>query len=184
MNESNKHYDVALVLGSGIRLDGTLPESAKIRTQKAVELLKEGIVHRIIFSGKWTTNLNYTPPMTEAQAMAAYGKSLGVLSTQYLVEQESETSIGNFCNIKELMIEHGWRKAILIINRPYHERAFLIMQKVFGPDYQAEYLLTNFRFSPAKESELEEVEEKKIAAFKSAYSHLSDGDDRVYSVHE
>lgn len=166
MKVSNKHYDVALVLGSGIKPDGTIPESAKIRTQKAIELLKEGIVHRISFSGKWTTNLNYTPPTTEAQAMAAYGESLGLKATQYLIENESSTTLGNFCNIKSLMQEQDLHSALLIINRPYHERAFLIMQTVFGPDYQLEYVLTNFRFPPAKERELEEIEARKIATFK------------------
>ncbi|HEY1074495.1 MAG TPA: YdcF family protein [Patescibacteria group bacterium] len=106
-NKLNNHYDVALVLGSGIKPDGAIPESAKIRTQKAADLLTDGAVGHIIFSGKWTYGLAYTPPLTEAEAMAQYGKSLGLEASQYIIEKESVTTVSNFCNIKRLMKEHS-----------------------------------------------------------------------------
>ena len=179
--EPKQIYDVGLVLGSGIKEDGSIPESAKIRTQKAVDLYRQGKIKQIIFSGKWTYSLAFTPPHTEAEAMANYALTLGLPKEVMLIENESNTTVSNFCYCKRIIQENTWQSVLLIINRPYHERAFITMQMVFGPEFQLNYYLTNFHFSKEKEDELERLEENKIenSLFVTTGSNLKAGDDHA-----
>lgn len=172
-------YDVVLVLGSGIKEDGSIPESAKIRTQKAVEAVKGGEAGRIIFSGRWTYHLSFTPPMTEAEAMAKYAKSLGLDESKIILEKNSVSTVSNFCEVKQILNQYGWTKALLIMNRPYAERAMLNMRKVFGSKYKCDVALTDFRFPPEKEAELEKLEEQKYKVAARFLGQFADGDDEA-----
>jgi len=172
-------YDVVLVLGSGINEEGLIPQSAKQRVAKAVKLIKDAQAPRVIFSGKWTYKLSFIPPMTEAEALAKHAKSLELTDDQIILEKNSVTTVSNFCEIKQILKQHGWKKILLIMNRPYAERAMLNMKKVFGNGYQCDVELTSFRFPLEKEQELERLEKEKVIVAAKFLSQFKDGDDKT-----
>lgn len=175
--KSDNKYDVVLVLGSGVYKDGSIPESAEARIRKAKELFDKGTVDHIILSGKWSYRLDYTPPLSEAGAMAEYGESIELSHQKILLENESTTTMTNFYFIKKILRENGWRKVILVINRPYVERTKLNMEMVLGPDYECEVIEPDYRFPKEKEEELVRIEVEKIKVVREFYKDVKPGDD-------
>jgi len=170
-------FDVALVLGSGIKANGELANSSKSAVEKAVELLKEGEVSNLVFSGKWAWSLDYTPPLTEAEAMSLYAQSLGCSPDKIVTENTSVTTVSNLCLVKtEILLKKGWRKIVLIDNEPCHKRALLNMNKVLGPGFATKVVVTGFRYSDEVMRELKEAEGKKIQDAKDFYKDIENGD--------
>ena len=172
-------YDAVLVLGSGIKEDGSIPESAKVRIRKVIGLIKSGQVKNVIFSGKWTYKIDYIPPKTEAAAMAEYAKSMGLGEKLITLESKSITTVDNFCKIKEILIKKGWKKILLIMNEPYAERAFLNMKKVLGPKYYCEVILTNFQFPQDVKDKIFEKEKESLQKAINFLNNFQDGDDKA-----
>ena len=160
-------YDVIAVLGRGIYKDGSFSESAMSTVEKAVELYKDGEAPRIIFSGKHTYGLDYTPPTTEAEAMADYAKKLGLPDGAALVEKESLTTIMNWYFIKKkFLLPNNWKKVLLVSVVPMDERAKLTMDTILGEDYKTGLINCDFRFIGELAKEKKESESSKIVEAK------------------
>ena len=50
-NDSSKKTDCILVLGAGVKLDGTSSKMLKDRLDKGIELYKKGVASKILLSG-------------------------------------------------------------------------------------------------------------------------------------
>jgi uncharacterized SAM-binding protein YcdF (DUF218 family) len=172
-----KNYHVALVLGGGIKEDGSLPDSAKARVKKAVELLNANKVDKILFCGKWTYKIKYLPPITEAQAMRNHAEALGANKSFLLTEAESITTVTNFCNAKKIILQNNWNRIILVTLSPLAKRAMLNMKKVFGKDFTCKIILTDFQFDKIKEKELKIFEKDRLKEAKRFLGQFKDGDD-------
>lgn len=156
-------YDAILVLGRGIYKDNSIPESAKSTIKKAVELYNSGQTDKIIFSGKWTYTLDYTPPNTEAGAMANYAETLGLPEKAILLEEDSYTTVTNAYNIKKnFLIPNNWKHVLLVSVKPMGERAHWTLNLLFGPEYKCELINTNFSFPPEILREKEAKEKEKL----------------------
>lgn len=129
-------YDIILVLGIGIREDGSLPESAKSLVRKSVELAQKNVAPKVAFSGRWSYSLSYTPPLTEAEAMSRYAASLGLSEDAVLIENESITTVSNLCLLKDKYLEpNNLRKVLLVTLQPLAKRALFNAEMVLGPHH-------------------------------------------------
>lgn len=173
-------YDSALVLGSGIKPNGELVESSKACVRKAVSLLLNREVSHIIFSGKWSWSMDYTPPITEAEAMSEYALELGAPKNKIITEKSSTTTVSNLCNVKRRILrKNKWKSVILISNHPYEKRAKYNLDKILGPDYSTKVITTDFNYPERLRKKLEEAETKKQQDAINFYKSIRDGDDKI-----
>jgi len=175
--ESSSAYDAVLVLGSGIREGGSLPESSMAMVKKAVELVKSGCASYVIFSGRWSYALPHTPPVTEAKAMANYASSLGLPKEAILTEDESFTTVSNTCLVKKNILEkRNWKRIILISLYPQDKRAEYNLKRVLGRGYQSKTILADFQYPPEKLAALIETEKIKIREARAFHKGIKAGD--------
>lgn len=116
-------YDVALVLGGNINPDGQPGRHARMRTERAAELYKSGVVNCIVFCGKYSVFRNdETSELTEAEAMASYAKKLGVPSKYILKEEESRTTVQNGYFFKKNILNQKKFKSVFVVTTKFHSR--------------------------------------------------------------
>ncbi|MCR4277609.1 MAG: YdcF family protein [Candidatus Berkelbacteria bacterium] len=181
-------YDAILVFGRGVYKDGSTSESAKSTVEEAVKLYDSGQADKIIFSGKWTYTLDYTPPTTEARAMANYAKNLGLPEKAILLEEEAYTTVTNAYFIKKkFLIPNNWTRIALVSVYPMGQRALWTLELVLGPDYNCELINTDFSFPPEilKEKESKEKEKRECGLELCKLHSLKPGDhETIFRVTE
>jgi len=170
-------FDAILVLGRGIREDGSIPDVSKSCVEKAVELLKGKEADHIIFSGKWTYQAKFTPPLSEAQAMANYAIGLGAPEKALLIEEESVATVFNLYYTKtKILIPRGWKKLIFVGIEAIEKRAMINIENVLGPEYRIKEILADFRYPLEKEKELYRLEDEKIKVVRDFVKDITPGD--------
>ena len=177
-------YDCILALGTGIGQDGSLPDSFISAVNKAVELYKAGQAARFIFSGRWSYQSPFTPPLTEAQAMKLYAIKQGIPPEDILIEDESVTTVSNLCLAKKKFLEkHSWKKILLIGIEPHAPRTLYNARRVLGTSYTCDLQLADFRYAPAHLEELKALEKGKLQDAIDFYKSLSVGDhEAIYNA--
>lgn len=172
------NYDVAIVLGTGIKQDGSLPDSCLSNLKTAVKLYKDKLVSKLIFSGKWAWNCKFTPPTTEAIAMKHIAISRNVPENDIFIEDESLTTVSNLCRIKEkILIPNSYQRIILVcISDIVKDRNEYNLKMVLGPDYVYEIIMADSVYSPEKYEELKNIEIDKLIDCKNFYIDIVPGD--------
>ena len=106
--------DAVVVLGARV-LPGGVPSGALYaRVEKAVELYREGVAPRLVFSGGVGDN-----PPSEAQVMRALAVRLGVPSEACMLEEQSHSTEQNTRFSAELLRSLGARR-VVVVSDPYH----------------------------------------------------------------
>src|SRR3569833_1369427 len=133
-------FDVIVVLGRGVRPDGSLGIVARARVDRALELYQIGVAERIIFAGRSALMGEDNPAVTEAAAMAAYASARGLPPVASFLEDESRDTIGNaFFTWRRWLRPNDWR-SIRVVTTDYHiPRAAWIFRKVLGPSYDVSF---------------------------------------------
>lgn len=170
--------DVAIVLGTGIKKDGSLPESCLSNVKTAVKLYQDKQVSKLIFSGKWAWNCIYTPPFTEAQAMKNLTLTLGVPESDIFTEDESVTTVSNLCNLKQnILIPNNFTSVTLVcISEVIRPRNEYNLKMVLGPDYTYDIVLAPSDYQPEFLDELARKEADKLIDCKNFYIDVTPGD--------
>ena len=169
--------DALVVLGRGVRKDGTLGLIARARVDRALQLYTMGVAPRIIFAGHSALMADAEPVITEAEAMAAYARAHALPPKAILIEDQSRDTIGNAYFVRTRWLDpNGWR-AIRVVTTDFHiPRAAWIFRKVLGPDYDVSFSAApsdRFAASIARRAR----DESDIAAFLAGWlGPISDGD--------
>jgi uncharacterized SAM-binding protein YcdF (DUF218 family) len=162
--------DAIVVLGRGVRPDGSLGLIARARFQL-------GVAPRVIFAGRSALMGDDNPAVTEADAMAAYASARGLPAKGSFVEDESRDTIGNaFFTWRRWLRPNDWR-SIRVVTTDYHiPRAAWIFRKVLGPSYDVAFSAApSDRF--AASVGFRAREESDIAAFLAGWlGGIDDGD--------
>ena len=139
-----------VVLGVGVRPDGSLPFIARARVERAVELYRRQVAPRIIFTGKYGLIVHEPPALTEAEAMARYAQAMGVPREAMLIEDHSRDTLGNAYFTKRLFLQpNGWT-VIRVITSDFHlSRSAWIFRKMLGAEYDCSFVSAPSGFSPA-----------------------------------
>ncbi len=121
-------YDLIIVPGGGVRVDGTLPPWSQSRFDRALEIrgnapilcLSAGTVHK-------------SAPLPEAVAGAHYLIDKGLEPESIIIEKASWDTIGNAFFARTIHTDLGpWRR-LVVVNSAFHmERTEAIFRWVFG----------------------------------------------------
>ena len=111
--------DCIVVLGAKVHADGRLSKTLLWRCDRAWELWSDGLSGELIVCG----GRGGDEPCTEAQAMAARLKALGVPRGRIHQEDKSVNTVENLRNARRIMAEEGWRSAILVTSDYHLQRA-------------------------------------------------------------
>lgn len=132
--------DAIIVLGGGIRIDGTLTPVSKSRVTTAVILFKKGLAPRILMSG-WRTFLSLAPTVkSEAMLLKEEAVAQGVPAECVFVEQESVDTITNAVFLfRRFLRPREWRSVAVVTSDFHVRRCKFIFQKVLGRGYAVRF---------------------------------------------
>ncbi len=170
--------DAIIILGGGIKADGSLPNEVKSRIKKGIELYKKGYAPRIILSGAYSFLSKYPPPKTEAEVMKDYAVYLGFNKNNLLLENESQDTIGNAYLTKiRILLPRDW-KSITVVTSDYHiARTKYIFKKVLGAGYKITFVPAPSNLSKHKLKIELKNEHKKFALAKYIFNILKNFSD-------
>jgi hypothetical protein len=141
-------YDVAIVLGGGVREGGELPPWVIARFETALELCDEAPI-LCLSAG----TVHHPPPLNEegypwleSVAGAKYLLSRGIPANRIQVEATSWDTIGNAYFAKLLHVDPaGWRRLLIVTSEFHMQRSRAIFEWVFGLDpgrYDLQFVAT------------------------------------------
>src|SRR3989339_425536 len=171
-------HDVAIVLGTGIRQDGVLPDSCISNVKTAIKLYQNHEIKKLIFSGKWAWNCKYTPPITEAEAMRQIAITSSVPTTDIFIDNQGITTGSNLCMVKErILIPNDYKKVVLVcISDVIQQRMELNLKMILGPDFFYDILTAQSFYTPEKYQELGASEARKLAEAQKFFENITPGD--------
>lgn len=159
--------------------NGVVDPQIRLRVRESVRLWRNGLAPRVIMSGRSGLAAPDPPTArTEARAMAAYARTLGLPRPAILTENFSRDTIGNAYFTKTSLLEpHGWRNLVIVTSDYHVLRSRYIFKKILGPRYRfkmhsAPSLFTNLQLDSrmAKEHGLYELARRLL-------DQVLDGDD-------
>ncbi len=106
-----------VVLGCGIKPDGTPSWALANRLDAALDYVRENPETRVVVSGGQGSN----EPIPEALSMARYLQARGIPATEILLEDRSTSTMENFQFSREILQAHGWDgEPILFATNDFH----------------------------------------------------------------
>jgi uncharacterized SAM-binding protein YcdF (DUF218 family) len=118
--------EVIIVLGGGIKKDGSLIKQTAERTKEGLALFEESYAGKMIFAGGQAKNRHWP----ESEKMKDYALSLGNNGENIITEINSKNTYENAVNSLKIMADQGFNNA-LVVTSPYHtRRACLIFKKL------------------------------------------------------
>lgn len=134
-----------IVLGSGIRKDGTVTPLLGARVALGVDLLNQWPNAVGIMSGGQGAD----EPRSEAEAMADHARGLGAPADRILTERASRTTEENLLFSRKILEDRGSAGISLAVTSSFHAfRAATLMRKL-GIDGQARGAKTAFYYLPS-----------------------------------
>jgi len=120
--------DVIVVLGAGLRRDGTRGSALTRRATHAVILYEQGYADNIICSGGFPSQFIVR---SEADACRELLVERGVPADAITLEEQSRSTEENAVYSKVIMEERGWQTAI-VVSDPFHVFRADIIFSQFG----------------------------------------------------
>jgi uncharacterized SAM-binding protein YcdF (DUF218 family) len=116
-------YDAIVVLGARVRFGGSATGSLQRRTERAVELWRQGAAPRIVFTGA-----SEGPRPSEASVAAEAARNLGMPESAQTLEDRSTNTLENARNSRELL----GPVRVLVVTDTYHVlRAEIVFRREF-----------------------------------------------------
>lgn len=115
---------VIIVLGHPADEEGNPAPILKSRLDKAIDLYREGKAEKIIVTGAAVYNR-----FVEAEVMAVYCINNGIPANDIIMEPRARNTYENAGMVKEIMIEKGYTKAIVVTSMFHVKRAKLFFKK-------------------------------------------------------
>lgn len=122
--EIPRSVDCIIVMGSGVRPDGTPSVSLYDRTRAGCDLYTRGYGKALIFSGGPVTRLDddvsaARAGLTEAQVMREIAGRLGVPPECCLLDDAGRSTFWTVVSCRQIMRRQGWRTAV-VVSHDYH----------------------------------------------------------------
>ena len=118
-------YDCILVLGAGVRKDGSLSPLLEDRVQTGIELYNQGAAPKILMSGDHGRE-DYNEP----DAMKAYAVAQGVPSSDIFVDYAGFSTYESLVRAKEVFSA----QKVLVVTQTYHLYRALYIGQQLGMD--------------------------------------------------
>jgi vancomycin permeability regulator SanA len=129
-----KRYGAIVVLGAGIRADGTPSDMLEDRLRGAVALYKSGVADTVILSGD-----NSGEHYDEVSAMERYCLSQGIPQSAILRDDIGFSTYETMYNCAELL---GDKESVIVVTQGYHLYRAMYLGLKLGIDvdgYAADY---------------------------------------------
>lgn len=125
----------AIVLSGGAMPDGVLNFSSRLRTRRAIELLQDGDIETLIFSGGGI----YGPDrIAGGELMRRLALDSGAAEGQMLIEDRSLTTLENlrfsFAMIDELGAAHDGGDTMIVTSATHMMRTLMLARHLGRPD--------------------------------------------------
>jgi len=123
ISQPAQNADCIVVFAGGVGESGKAGQGYEERVQYSVDLYNKGYAKYIIFSS------GYTYVFEETQVMKALAVSLDVPQEAIVLENKAGNSYENVKFTRDILMQKGWRK-ILLVSSPYHMlRTSLVFKK-------------------------------------------------------
>jgi len=121
-----RRADAIVVFAGGVGESGTAGGGYQERVRHAVDLYQAGYAPRMVFSS------GFVFAFQEAEVMRLLAVSLGVPASAIVLEKRASSTLGDICNVRDMMRAAG-AHAVLLVSSPYHmRRAVLTWRKQAG----------------------------------------------------
>ena len=120
--------DVIIVLGAALTIEGEPYLALTRRSEHAAELWKKHDAERIICTGGIGPHVRI--PRSEADGCRDVLMRAGVPRTAILLEETSRSTEEQALNTHKMMVEHGWKRAILVSDSYHVFRAGYIVRSM------------------------------------------------------
>lgn len=120
---TNGGYDCILVLGAGVREDGSPSYMLKDRLDKSIELHNAGIADKILMSGDHRSD-----EYDEVNTMKAYAIAAGVPSEDIFMDHAGLSTYESIYRVKDIFCA----KKIIIVTQEYHMYRALYIAESLG----------------------------------------------------
>lgn len=158
--------DAIVVLGCGVRKDGSLTVITQTRVDKGVKLFREEVAKHIVLTGHKEHWLRYTPPKSEARAMKDYALSLGVSKRSIVLEEKARTTLGNaYFTKKDVLEPRDWKNLVVVTSDFHVPRSEYIFRKVLGSSYTLKMVGAKSPITLSGLQEMVSSGEQKIFSF-------------------
>jgi len=118
--------DVIIVLGSAVWPNEQPSPSLRARTERAIELYRDGYASHLILSG----GLGRHPP-EEAEVMRRLAVEAGIPDEVLVLDEEARSTRESLVRGREIMQQGGWDTAI-IVSDPFHIKRSLLIAEDIG----------------------------------------------------
>ncbi len=118
--------DVILVLGSAVWPNEQPSPSLRSRTERAIELYRDGYASHLILSG----GLGRWPP-EEAEVMRRLADAAGVPQEALILDLEASSTWESIARAKEILHQEGW-ETVIVVSDPFHLTRALLMARDAG----------------------------------------------------
>lgn len=126
-------YRVAVVLGSGLKADGSATPVTEIRAIAAAELLATKGRMKVICSGSRPPDDKGEHGTTEAKVMADIIVAQGISARRILLEDQSFDTLGNAIFTVDRYLKGKKGGTLYVVTSPFHmERALYLFRHVLG----------------------------------------------------
>ncbi len=125
--EPPRPADAIVVFAGGVGESGKAGGGYQERVKQAVDLYRQGLAPRLIFSS------GYTFVFYETEVMKELAAALGVPAEAILLETEAANTYENVVFVDRILDEQGWR-SILLVSSPYHMRRALLTWRKAAPE--------------------------------------------------
>lgn len=129
-------FRVAVVLGSGLKADGSATPVTEIRAKSAAELIATKGRMKVICSGSRPPDDKGEHGTTEAQVMADIIVAAGISRKRIQLEDQSFDTLGNAIFTVDRYLKGKKGGTLYVVTSPFHmERALYLFRHVLGPKW-------------------------------------------------
>lgn len=125
--EAPRAADAVVVFAGGVGESGKAGGGYQERVKQAIDLYREGLAPRMVFSS------GYTFVFQEAEVMKGLAEANGVPSDAILLETKAANTYENVLFVNRILELHEW-DTILLVSSPYHMRRALLTWRRVAPD--------------------------------------------------
>ena len=127
ISQPPRSADAIVVFAGGAGESGQAGGGYQERVKRAVDLYAGGYANRMIFS------TGFVFAFTEGEVMRSLAEANGVPPEAIILETTARSTFENVARSREILLEKGWRR-VLLVSSPYHMRRAMLTWRAVAPE--------------------------------------------------
>ncbi|MGH9219299.1 MAG: YdcF family protein, partial [Vicinamibacterales bacterium] len=129
ISQGPRSADAIVVFAGGAGESGQAGGGYQERVKQAVDLYAGGYASHMIFS------TGFVFAFAEGEIMRSLAEANGVPPEAIVLETEARNTFENVARSREILIEKGWRR-VLLVSSPYHMRRAVLTWRKVAPEIE------------------------------------------------